>query len=813
MHSLVLIASLVAAVHGFTITVTDNGAVSVVDSTGAQLASIVSAFSEPGPIWNNLSVAKPPPGSWRVRVDRSKAGSGLWFVSAAASSYSLNRTIALDPVPPARPRRLLFNDTFSTATLHHNSPPTDVIGIYTRHTVYMDSATEEEVAAALVPGTFAVSMCGTISNPGDTCRAPCLDPDAKDTNNGRPDVFVNLTRGVAVGLTALDDVFRVHAQTHQYAMRAAPRFAGRMDCAVSSPPSIELRDPHLALRAKGGDSYTAEWAAYIFEPTMPVASGSSDGSSSGGSGGGSGDSGTAACSDYYCFVNAQRRDMGTALIPMRLTGFLGPPDSAHGDTTVYNQTGYTTCFDPAVPNTPAQKAKMARTCWEHWPPETFLDFIEKQGGPGGFVHIDNEDMLYDGNCSQLSIDGNMFVDGSQRPAAFDLYFQRLVNATRAANALLPPGAPRHPLIMYTDNFLSTGINDSTLFADSIVHRADGAQQVYINCTKPGGPERTQLPMFYADGANSFSPMLERCASRHRARGAVPLLPCPPAPALALTRLPRVSDPGSYFELAFSLGADGIFHDEFPLSAFAYTYLEGGQRWDGRSVFLDRATLGVRAVVSSLVLVTQPSELKLLEIVEKHDGVMIMNGAPQTRSWVQAVLAGGLSNAPVNENENSVAWRAHHSQLYTPMMLNRYGGNLFDQDPLYNHTDCCGDDHDARRWFMTAPCLSVSEHLDFGSLSMGYGGLWHNSTAPNVYATMVPTTAVEIGEGYVVGLERTVTKRSGQYSPPLGAPQYARSSTYVYGTDCLLTAPPANGSLTVQLSLKPGQIGVVVWEAE
>ena len=86
----------------------------------------------------------------------------------------------------------------------------------------------------------------------------------------------------------------------------------------------------------------------------------------------------------------------------------------------------------------------------------------------------------------------------------------------------------------------------------------------------------------------------------------------------------------------------------------------------------------------------------------------------------------------------------HSQLYTPMMLNRYGGNLFDEDPLYNHTDCCGDDRMKRLNFMSGnPCLSVMEHLDFGSLSMGYDGLWSNVSTPNIYATMVPLTAIKM----------------------------------------------------------------------
>ena len=55
------------------------------------------------------------------------------------------------------------------------------------------------------------------------CASPCLDPDVRSTNSGRPDVFANRTTGFAIGLTALDDVFRVHAQTHQSAMRAGPR--------------------------------------------------------------------------------------------------------------------------------------------------------------------------------------------------------------------------------------------------------------------------------------------------------------------------------------------------------------------------------------------------------------------------------------------------------------------------------------------------------------------------------------------------------------------------------------------------------------
>jgi hypothetical protein len=108
---------------------------------------------------------------------------------------------------------------------------------------------------------------------------------------------------------------------------------------------------------------------------------------------------------------------------------------------------------------------------------------------------------------------------------------------------------------------------------------------------------------------------------------------------------------------------------------------------------------------------------------------------------------------------------------------------------------------------------VSEHLDFGTLSMGYNGLWKNGTGANIYATMVPTTAVEIGEGFVIGLERTITKNSGVYKPPSSsAPGLSHSTIYMYD-QCLLSGPPTKGGLVVQLKLTLGQIAVIVWQSE
>jgi hypothetical protein len=210
-----------------------------------------------------------------------------------------------------------------------------------------------------------------------------------------------------------------------------------------------------------------------------------------------GAAGARGCTDYYCFVNAQRHDLGTHRITIPVTGFLGPMDSMHGDTTLYNGTGWSRCWNQSYdgPNTEAERLKMAKTCWEHYDPPTFLNFITAQSGPGGTLQVDNEDQIEDDedptSCGdQIDINGNRFVDPAQRPASYNAYFARMVSQVAAANA--PLGAAKHKVLVYTNNYASTGVNDSVLFADSVVLDRHGQQQAYINCTAPGGPVRTQV---------------------------------------------------------------------------------------------------------------------------------------------------------------------------------------------------------------------------------------------------------------------------------------------------------------------------------
>jgi hypothetical protein len=146
----------------------------------------------------------------------------------------------------------------------------------------------------------------------------------------------------------------------------------------------------------------------------------------------------------------------------------------------------------------------------------------------------------------MTINGNRFVDPAQRPADYDLYFAHMVDQTAKANALLPAGAPKHKVLVYTDNYASTGVNDTQTFADSWVLDKDGFQQAYINCSKPGGPLRTQMRMFFA-GVPVSSVWLLILADA----------PSPVRFADGKNSFSKVLD--EYFELALAKGADGIFH--------------------------------------------------------------------------------------------------------------------------------------------------------------------------------------------------------------------------------------------------------------
>ena len=80
-----------ALASGFRVQVGDGGAVEV-QSGNATRIILSSSFSEPGPVFHNLSTSPlPGGGSWAVEVDRVNVSRGMWTVRASAPSFSLRR--------------------------------------------------------------------------------------------------------------------------------------------------------------------------------------------------------------------------------------------------------------------------------------------------------------------------------------------------------------------------------------------------------------------------------------------------------------------------------------------------------------------------------------------------------------------------------------------------------------------------------------------------------------------------------------------------------------------------------------------------
>ena len=126
---------------------------------------VTSHFSEPGPVWNNLSTTAVEPAqtqAWGVNVDRSGAAAGTWVVMASARTFTLRRKLQLVPPPPQLPQKLFVNDTIT-------STESSVIGMSIRHYTALVGG---EVECAAVLGRINAGTCGTEENTGHEGTTP-----------------------------------------------------------------------------------------------------------------------------------------------------------------------------------------------------------------------------------------------------------------------------------------------------------------------------------------------------------------------------------------------------------------------------------------------------------------------------------------------------------------------------------------------------------------------------------------------------------------------------------------------------------------
>ena len=175
-------------------------------------------------------------------------------------------------------------------------------------------------------------------------------------------------------------------------------------------------------------------------------------------------------------------------------------------------------------------------------------------------------------------------------------------------------------------------------------------------------------------------------------------------------------------------ADGVYWDEMEYSAYEYHF---GEPWDGCSADIDAATHKIRRLKSSVTLITQPWRVALAKKILQR-GPLIANGQPHTRTMAalkfpRFVETGSPSHCAL-------------AQLHSPIAL---GDHLTEKSEL-----------DAYRMMLTA--------LDYGCLYHWYNDMNVIPTHPTLTQSMYPITPLELHQGYVIGRERIITKRSGLF---------------------------------------------------
>jgi len=175
-------------------------------------------------------------------------------------------------------------------------------------------------------------------------------------------------------------------------------------------------------------------------------------------------------------------------------------------------------------------------------------------------------------------------------------------------------------------------------------------------------------------------------------------------------------------------ADGVYWDEHEYSRWGYHY---GAPWDGYSGDIDPKTMTVSRLKSSVTLLSEPWRVALAKRIMAR-GPLVGNGAPFTRAMVALkfpcfIETGSITNCT----------RGH---LYSPIAL---GDHLTERSEL-----------DAYRVMLAA--------LDYGCVYHWYNDVNVIPTHHTLTRYMYPITPLELHEGYVIGRERIITKKSGLF---------------------------------------------------
>ena len=254
-------ASEPAAAPAFTVDVGSTGELSVAVAGSSLALTVLSSFdTSVGQATFGQSGAA---AGWNVSTTR--ISDEVWMIVGALQA-SGQQLLRIERTATVESQRVAFTDAITVGAVD------DVLGLDVTHSVQIGGGVR--VINATVPGASYPYRCSSL-NEQDASVDP-KGPRLHRGTQGNPSVHAQTTDG-GVGMLPLDDAFELHAYATQAAIAIPPGWPN--SCAVTSPPSLSLRDQYLALPA--GSSHVMEWAIY------PSSTG-----------------------DYYHFINAVRRDIG-----------------------------------------------------------------------------------------------------------------------------------------------------------------------------------------------------------------------------------------------------------------------------------------------------------------------------------------------------------------------------------------------------------------------------------------------------------------------------------------------------------------------
>ena len=169
---------------------------------------------------------------------------------------------------------------------------------------------------------------------------------------------------------------------------------------------------------------------------------------------------------------------------------------------------------------------------------------------------------------------------------------------------------------------------------------------------------------------------------------------------------------------------------------------------------------------------------------------------------------------VNTVELSSFVRAQQTQLYTPVAFMRADAELGrDDDPRYNGTGCS----DRGSGFPSAPCRDVCANfmtlLDFGVLETNLNGLLKNNSKPTMWQQLFPITPLTLGDGFVIGRERVVTKSPGVFKRQLSSIDSTINggATIYHYKYCYLDSEKRVSGDTARINLEADELAIIVWD--